>query len=289
MNIIATTQNQDDHLTLLAAQRQLYSEEKRRMALWAVVTLAVAVTGSGVVQAWTPYVPLATFIAIVLAAVEFRYLKALTEKRTNAAKIQELFDCNVLELPWNKFLAGRKPAPEVINGAAARFKQAQKEKGWEQLKNWYTSFSPNDPLHLARLACQRENLVWDGQIKRNYAIGVYLVFGTIAVLVVAWAIVTHMDMARFFGGPAILFLPLLVFGLTHAGTHCRAAERVKELKDAVDDLTEELSHARHTPESLAQESRYLQNEIFHHRADNAPVWDWFYGCLKNKIEEQTKP
>lgn len=284
MNTISTTQNQPDNLKLLAAQRQLYSEEKTRMAVWIGATLIIAVTGSGVVQALTPYVPLAAFFAIVLASVEIGYLRTLSEKRANAAKIQELFDCNVLELPWNKFLAGKRPAQDIIDEAVASFMKKNGEAGWNKLKNWYTTFDPNQPIHEARLVCQRENLVWDGKIKRTYATILYLVVGLIAVLLVGWAIVTHIDMAQFFGGPAILFLPLLVFGLTHAGIHRRAAQRVDELKQAVDDLNEELASDQYTPESLEQESRNLQNEIYHHRADNAPVWDWFYNHIKDRIQ-----
>ena len=65
----------------------------------------------------------------------------------------ELFDCDVLEMPWNETIGG-KPEAETIFRAYEKFKEKCSSEAWDKLKNWYTP--PNlEQLSLSqgRIAC----------------------------------------------------------------------------------------------------------------------------------------
>ena len=53
-----------------------------------------------------------SLIAVILGIIFDVYAE---KNKTLAAKIQQLFDCNILELEWNKYICGQKPSLEDIN------------------------------------------------------------------------------------------------------------------------------------------------------------------------------
>ena len=58
-----------------------------------------------------------SLIAVVLGIVFDFYAE---KNKTLAAKIQQLFDCNILELEWNKYICGQRPSLEDINHNTGR-------------------------------------------------------------------------------------------------------------------------------------------------------------------------
>ncbi len=284
MNQIPQRQNQDQFLQYLAAQRQLYDEEKSWLALWTIAATVIAVLGTGMIAlaaAFTHYITLAS-VAVMVG--EFLLLGLIRKKRELAAKIQELFDCELLELPWNDIVAGAKPEPEEIAEAQTRFLKRRDPQEWEALKNWYAPTVGQLPLYDARLACQRENLWWDAELRRLYARWVLAATISIILTLVAIGITKKWEMAYFFQGPLPLNLPILVFGFLHYHNHMKAATRLDELRAQMNALQEQSSLSESNVAELTKYAREFQNEIFHHRTENAPVFSWFYNFLKEKFE-----
>jgi len=281
MNSISSQQNEDGFLTLLAAQRRLYNEEKARMAVWIFAVLAVTLAGTGVIRGFEEYLPFFTFGALLLAAGEYWYLKTLSKKRAQAARIQEMFDGKLFQLEWNKFSAGKLPRSAIIATAAARLKRKKGE--WEKLRDWYSSAKPELPLAHARLLCQRENLAWDSDLRRTYAVCILGLILAATILLFLTALKLNLGMANFFGVPIILFLPLFTLGLSHAWAQWKVAQRGAELHEALEEVLEGITHGKSEDSILMQAARNLQNEIFHQRADNIPVWNWFYNALKKSF------
>jgi hypothetical protein len=275
MNDILPRQNQDRYLTYLAAQRQLYDEEKTRLTIWLVVVSCIAIIGTGALAALTAYAPLITLLSVLIVGAEFAVLPSLRRKRTNAAKIQELFDCEVLHLEWNDTL-GTKPPPDIVTAAAQRFRTERKPEEWEALKDWYTKAIGEMPLVQARVYCQRENIWWDSRQRRAYAQLVYSIIAGIAVVLLVVGLVLNVSLQQFFTVPVLLTLPAFAVALKHAYDHQRAANRLDELWSFAQVLKDEADKPGIDPAGLTRRSRDLQNEIFHHRTENPPVFSWFY-------------
>lgn len=108
--------------------------------------------------------PYTAALALLVALVDVTLLDRVQRARLKlAAKIGEAFDCEVLSLPWNRFVAGRPAEPETVAEAASAWRG-----GDETLVDWYPAAVGRAPLHLARIICQRTNLWYDAKLRRHY-------------------------------------------------------------------------------------------------------------------------
>jgi hypothetical protein len=126
MNDIAKSQNEPRQLQRLAAQRQLYSTAKRIFGIQLLLGGPIAIGWSLAVVA-SP--ELKGFAAVWGALVSFSDVLWLTpwqkRLRERAARIQEAFDCDVLQLPWNDIKTGKPPDPELIKEQADKYQNAE--------------------------------------------------------------------------------------------------------------------------------------------------------------------
>lgn len=284
MNQILQRQNEPKFLKYLAAQRQLYDEEKRWANLWIMVVTLIAVLGSGVFAFAVPVNAGLTVVATFILLSELFSAHQISKRGEQAAGVQELFDTELLELPWNEFI-GTRPETEVIESAAQRFHQRARPGEADRLKDWYTSKAGGLPLHLARIVCQRENLLWDQRQRKEYLQWVAAAF-VIAFLVLAViSILADWTAREFFTGPLLLVLPFIGVGLQHLYGHWKAIQRLEELNRLAEDLWESANRPDADPEVITLRSRRLQDQIFQHRKDNPPVYNWFYNRIREKYEK----
>ena len=283
-NNILQRQNEESFLSYLAAADELYGEEKKWTTIWVIAVTVVGVIGTGIFAVTAAFSALNTWISILVLVGEFAVLSFFVKRRHEAAKIQELGDCELLQLEWNKALAS-KPKSETIEAAKERFLKQKKQAGWDQKKHWYTSAIASFPLYRARLICQKENIWWDSGLRRKYASIVIGVIVLVFILFVTTGIIAKWTLQDFFQGPVQLALPVFVVGLKHVYDHWKAAQRLGELRDHVDSLLDEAAQDSADPAVMTQRSRDLQNEIFHHRSENPPIFDWFYNVFREKNEK----
>lgn len=287
MNHIPTKQNQEKYLKYLAAQRQLYDENKKWVSLILYLPIGFAFLGNIVFALvnWSTISPLVTWLTWIFNIVElFAILYLASNIRKSAAKIQELFDCEVLELSWNDAL-GPKPKPEVIYKAYDRFTNKHNQSEWEKLKNWYTHPELGElPLVQARIACQKENIWWDSEQRREYARGAIIATVLIFIVLITIGIIADWSLQQFLQGPIAISGTLLILGIKHGYRHIEAANRLDDLYNCVNELWEEASQQDVDDNKVTQKTRDLQTEIFHQRSDNPPVFSWFYNKIRKKYE-----
>lgn len=199
---------------------------------------------------------------------------------SRAALIQEVFDTTVLVLPWNKVAAGERLIHEYITGAARRFTTQKGDK--DQLKNWYPDVS-RLPLPLARLVCQRTNIVWDGQLRQRYST-IILVFtlGLVAATFV-YALLTGSTILDYL----LTFLPampMVVLGAEIVKGQRAAVTRLDELQELVHGFWKEALSGRLMDEDCVVRSRALQDQILISRKHNPLVPEIIYRRLRDSYE-----
>src|ERR1035441_3331045 len=100
MNNIATLQNEPRQLQRLAAQRQLYSTAKRIFGIQLVLGGPVAIGWSLLVVVLPELTGLAAVWGALVSFSDVLWLTPWQKRlRERAARIQEAFDCDVLQLP----------------------------------------------------------------------------------------------------------------------------------------------------------------------------------------------
>jgi len=291
MNQISQKQNQEKYIQYLAAQRQLYDEDKKWDGALLILPIILAVLGNSAILAigWAFVPPLVAWIAWLYAIGELFAFPYLTSgKRSEAVKIQELFDCELFEFLWNDAL-GEKPKPENVYKAFQKFLKQHTSTALEGLKNWYTS-PPLDekmPIAQARVACQKQNIWWDSEQRREYARGIILMASLFFIGLITVGIVADWSFRQFLQGPLALSLTVLIVGLKHGLSHNKAAKRLDELHNRVNALWQ-MAIGGTDEETMTQKSRDLQTEIFHHRSENPPVFSWYYHKIKEKYERVSR-
>lgn len=284
MQMITTAQNTEKQLQRLAAQRQLYATAKIILGVQALLSGPVAVAMALLVIASPALKGYAAIWGILVVLCDLFWFTPWQKRlRESGAKVQELFDCDVLSLPWNDLKAGERPDPELVK------EQAEKYQKWVSkmppLADWYAPEVDRLPLHVGRLACQRSNCWWDSKQRRRYAgMVISAVLGVFFVLL-CLALVNGFSIEDFFLKVVAPFAPAFVLGVRQFNEQREAADRLDKLKGHSERLWNDAFQG--TPETkITLRSRGLQDEIFENRKRSPLVFDRVYKWLRRDYEIQ---
>jgi len=279
MNNINELQNKDSALEKLAAMRCLYSEGKNIFYLRTSVAVLIAVvfpflkTTYPSLNGWLVAVGIGYLILdiFILAGWE-------SGKRSTAAKVQELFDTEVLGMQWNSIVAENKPDTEIIGRCWAKVVG----KGLEKLRDWYPDGISALPQNVAVTLCQRCNIWWDSGLRRLYAHTLVIIV-IVLVSSIIWVKkdVSVKELVLFVAS----FAPLIKLLIEQVISHYKAAKRLDILKGQLDAL---LENAKSTQSIGAEASitRSVQDEIYRHRKQVSSIPDFFYWIFRKKYENQ---
>src|ERR1043166_4227448 len=108
-NSIPASENAEPQVRLLRARRRMFAKGKGLLSVQLVLTIGVPVVGSLAALEWKELQGLVAFASLAIAIIDVTLLDRLQQKiRERSAKLQEQFDCTVLELPWDAFRVGSK-------------------------------------------------------------------------------------------------------------------------------------------------------------------------------------
>jgi SMODS-associating 4TM effector domain len=284
MNTIPQDQNTPGRLKLLAAQRQLYSEAKKLNALSIIISVPFAVVCSILVAILPGWTTSAALCGILVTLIDLLYLsqqqKSLQEK---AAKIQQRFDCDVLQLNWSNFNCENEIEPETINDASNRY--IAKNKNYSALEDWYSVNVDKLPIYQARIVCQRANVQWESQLRRRYSNGIATVLTLLAVIVSLIGLIGGWTIEKLLLAVIVPLLPAFLIGLRQYRENRDAAIKVERLRENAEALIRETIDKRLTQQELERKSYDLQAQIYDNRRRNLLIFDWIYSLPKNKDEE----
>jgi hypothetical protein len=280
VNAIPERQNTPEFIRLLRARSQTYRRAVQLQVVQLVLTVAVpvvsAILGLLVVEA-RPYV---AALALAITLIDIAVLdRAMKRRLKTAALICEEFDCALLEMPWNRFAAGKRPSPEIISEADRTW-----PKGEEKLEDWYPPIVGSAPLHLARIVCQRTNLWYDATLRERYSN--VLLIGAIAIVLCLCAagLIANLSFTDFVVTIVAPSGPLLSWALRDAIKQRETADAQKIARDEAEALWE-LAIANHcADDECARRSREFQNTIFQRRVNNPLLFPMIYNRLRPEME-----
>lgn len=284
MNNIPILQNEPKQLDRLAAQRQLYSTAKRVLAAQAILGGPIAIASVVAITAIPDLKGYAAFWGLIVSIGDVLWLNPWQERlRENAAKIQEAFDCEVLQLPWSNIKTGNWPESELVKEYGDKFRKS--DRNLPSLKNWYAPVVGDLPLDMARIVCQRSNCWWDSKQRRRYARWIIggVVFAGIVIL--GLGLVGGLTVEKVFLAIIAPLMPALILGLRQWNEQLDAARRLDKLKEHAEALwTEALKQPNGV--ELVLKCRALQDEIFENRRRSPLVFDRIFRRLRDEYEIQ---
>lgn len=289
MNQILIKQDTEVQIERLAAQRHVYSFAKKLYFLQFLGSIIIPVILSGValfVPAVSPYAALYTVIFFIADSIIFeQQIKAL---RAKAAKIQELFDCEILQIIKSPFKSPDDVLLEEIHKYSD--KHQKKEENRKELLGWYAQSCQEIsslPIFVARLICQRENLSWDAELRK--------LFGQ-SLLILSVLLIIVLILIGWFGGfefsrVVLLFnglLPLFRFSVKQYIDNKETNEKYNKVLSIFQKTWEKILNSQIDEQELTIISRQIQNEIYDSRTKNPLIPDFFYWLYKKAQQKRSR-
>ena len=283
MNAIPSKQNEDKNLSLLRARRRLYKAAKRYQGAVVLVTLLlpiVSLSAAAFAPGAKAYVAAAALLFGVCEVIFLdRWHKGLMK---TAAKLQEDFDCDVLEMRRNEFLEGASVDPEEVYDLSAK---KSSPEGEQQLRDWYPVAVGSVPMHVGRILCQRENLLYDGNVRKTYSrllrFGLLLLVTGFAVYSISAGLKVE-ELLLTVLAPA---MPIFNWTLREFFRQRDTVETLDRLKSESQKLWKKAIEGMPMNEA-AERSRELQDAIYNHRVASPLVFDFLYRFRRDGLEAQ---
>jgi SMODS-associating 4TM effector domain len=207
----------------------------------------------------------------------------LSLKQT-AAKVQELFDCAVLDIDWHHFRVGTPPDPEIVAAAAAAYRR--KHSDISNLRDWYSVAVGKLPPELGRIVCQRTNCQWDSHLRGRYTRWLLATLIGCALLIVAVGLYKGMPLERFVLAILAPLSPAFLCGIREWKKQRAAGESADRLKAHANEIWAAALASTISGGSLQTKARDLQDEIYERRRTNPLIFDWIYYRLRDEQEQQ---
>lgn len=283
MNTIAQDQDTPEFQRLLKARQRIYSDATFYQIFQLILTVGLPVLGAALGFLYAPARPYVAIYGLVATALDVMWVDRAQRKLLKvAARISEQFDCGVLKMPWNVFVAGRPEDEEVIDAAARRWNGKA-----SSIKDWYTGISPAAPHAKARLVCQRMNLQYDASLRRKY--GTYLIWLTAIALIalIAGAAAKNLKMLDF-AAVAATVSPAIFWAVREQFRQSDAAATNEILKSEAEKFLEKVRSEGCEELECEKKSREFQDAIFQRRVANPLVFPLVYRIVRDEFEKQAQ-
>ena len=282
MNNIAIKQNEPKQLERLSAQRELYSSAKKYHGFQISFVVFLPIILSFVTIQYSNLVQFAAAYGVIIALVDLLFFdEKIKFKKGKAAKIQELFDCDVLQMEVSPL----KTIDEITIEEILIHYDAHKKiaTNVEKIRNWYPQSVSDIPISMARVICQRANCTWDTKLRESYI----EILRAFSILILAGVIIYSLF-------KDLKFIDFVLLGSTLLPFFQFCIKQNLEQKDAIKRLTELFKYSNYlwvaiinkskNNEQLTETSRRLQDEIFEHRSKTPLILDFFYNRVRTKDE-----
>jgi SMODS-associating 4TM effector domain len=282
MNSIASKQNEQKQLEKLAAQREIYSSAKRLYILQICLTVLIPIILFIISSVWSNVLIYSALFGVVVFIIDGIMLQPVIKAlKIKAAKIQELFDCEVLEIETSPLKVVNDIAVEEV---LLNYNAHKKIKtNIEKIRDWYPTNIENLPISIARIICQRANCWWDSKLRIRYS--TFLKYFGIVVFfaLFIYAFISKVDLMTF-----TLYLsgliPFFQFCNKEYIEHREAALRLNELVKYSQDIWDYVLENPEDYYKMKLNSRRLQDEIYEHRCKSPLILDKFYNLFRDQNE-----
>lgn len=283
MNSIVIKQNEARMLSLVRARRRIYWTAKRYQGAVVLVTLLLPVVSLTVATFYPAARSYVAVAAILLGLCEVvlmdRWHKA---QMKDAAKLQEEFDCEVLEIRGNSFLVGTNVDPEEVYRLSAKALSPKQEA---QLRDWYPVAVGKVPLHIGRITCQRENLLYDGNMRKSYGRAMKVALLILVALLIGYSLATDLKADAVVLTVLVPAMPVLNWVLRECARQRDTVETLLRLKAESEKLWKSAVDGLSAGDA-ADRSRELQDAIYNHRVASPLVFDFMYRFQRKDFEAQ---
>jgi hypothetical protein len=283
MNTIDHDQDTPELQRLLKARQRIYADATRYQSLQIAITVVLPVLGAVLSFLRPETRPYVALYGLIATACDTTWIDRMQRRLLKvAAKVSEEFDCLLLKMPWNSFVAGKREDAEVVDAAARRWNDDA-----ATIAGWYVGISPSARHTMARLVCQRMNLQYDASLRRKY--GVYLVSGAFIALILLMIGAVANDLKLIDSvAVAATISPAIFWAAREHFRQSDAANANETLKGEAEKFMESIRAGGCDDAECDRRSRELQDAIFQRRVVNPLILPLVYNRLRGELEMQAQ-
>lgn len=283
MNTIAHDQDSAPFQRFLKARQRVYADATRYQVLQLLLTVMLPVGGAILAFRYPESRPYVALYGLIATGLDVMWIDRAQRRTLKvAAKISEEFDCGVLKMPWNVFVAGKREDAETVDAAVRRWNGTA-----QSIKDWYTGIPAHAVHAKARIVCQRMNLQYDSSLRRKY--GRYLIWtaGIAGIGLIIGAAVKNMTMLDF-AAVATTVSPAIFWALREQFRQSDAATANETLKGEAEKFLEKMRTEDCEDLECEKRSREIQDAIFQRRVANPLIFPLVYKLMRNEFEQQAQ-
>lgn len=274
MNSIQNKQNEEGLIKLLKAQRVAYSNAKKIQVI-DLISILVALAATAVVIFELEYANQLAVFGVFWTLISIVSEIYMNEQTRKGAIIQEQFDTELFEIPWNEILVGE------TNDITSTIQLGRKFGGnVEKLKGWYSKeIHLNLKQRIAILMCYKVNSIW-GMLQRNKFINFIWI---ISILYYGGMILLSIYKNTGLYDFSIILapsLPFLVYVSSTIKTQKEIIINYRVITKAVDSLIEKYKTDKEEPRTY--QLRQIQDLFYTQRRIPHKVPNWFYNLFRNR-------
>lgn len=286
-NQICRKQNDELQLKRLAAQRQMYADAKQIQAIQLMLSVPFVIVAVAIASLQEDLHVYAALFGLVVVLLDLWLLtpkvKALKKR---AARTQQLFDIEVLDLDWNEFLLGNKPSGEKVVQFAGKYEKRTSDLS--DLRDWYSVAVAEVNIGAARILCQRANLSWDTELRRRYLMWLLWGFLTVCGIVTLIGIAGELTLTNLLLTIVIPLQPALLYTTREIQSQRETCERLNLLMDKALSVWDDILRDTLSKTTLKEKAQEMQSALLEHRQTCPLIFDWIYNKLLKQDEEAMK-
>lgn len=280
-NDIASRQNEENSIRMLAAQRQIYSNVKTNNIVIILLSIALPLLICLFTSLKNDLYGIDTKVVCCLISIIASLVVLLLDFHNNnyvskAALIQQKFDLYVYGMSWNVDMYGEdKNVDEDIIEYSSTICDNSKDR--VKLLDWYVGEISSDNGYQNIYKCQKQNFSWDYDLRNFYEKCCKIILTTIIVLLVLWGLCDNLYMREWI---CLLsyYMPLIVSLIS-------IIIRIENDKSTLLSIKQTLDYkAKLSMHRL----ELVQRDIYEHRKKCFLIPDRIYRFLKDKQEKKQK-
>jgi hypothetical protein len=213
-------------------------------------------------------------VGILTTAAWPRWRQCLS---SDAAVVQEMFDTGLFGLEWSRSQPAEKNHVFISRWARKKFRR--------NTAPWYVDVR-RIPSPVAEALCQRENAIWDADLRSAWVILCKTMFWVLTVVLILIGVALDLSVWHFFLW--IVFPLTSLLGTVLSNTYQQSAT-VAGRRSILANIELELKQL-HPSSSVAEINSFAlnlrgwQDDIFRSRLATARVPSWFHALLRDKNE-----
>ena len=278
-------EKQSDTLIIqcLFAQRKKYTQAKLVAGAYfffcvvavCAFTVLKSITNNEVVTGLSIGLSFAAFFATSLIN------KLVLKIKTEAAEIQQYIDVTLYSSNQYLQLNDKWSCP-LTKDRIIELVSRYPKSGFTDNDKWYEDYSTCN-YSKQILLCQKENLRWDSDLRKKYALAYKVIMYAIIASIFVVAVIINPSFLNFLS-IALWCLPFIKY-LWSFNNHMKEDDnRITKLKNAADNLLNNFGLILDGDE-LIQKEIELQNGIFEHRKNALLIPNFFYKMCRTKQQK----